>query len=187
MDRLDRILALVRTHVPDLELVPKAESPAMTALAWLVSPINRDFAEKYTTVVGSTVYLPSAPEHMPRDGLAATLAHELVHQLDQAEHGLRFYAEYMLFPLPVGRSRRAWWERRAYAVDPMLAFEQGEGPLKRRFDQLVEVFAGPGYGWMRAGRRSAAAWLEPVVEAVRSGALQAEEPYRSILVAWRGK
>lgn len=180
------MLALVRREIPDLRLVEKRDSPLMRAAAVLTYPLNPAFATDYTTVIGSTVYLPQPVDRVPRDQLAATLAHELVHQLDQRASPVWFYVSYGLLPLPVGRSRRAHWELRAYTVDLMLAHLRGESALERRVDWLAEIFSGPAYGWMWAGKAAAREFIAPAVAAVRAGTVQAQEPYRSILAAWRG-
>ncbi len=184
MDRLDRMIALVRRHVPDLRLRDKRQSGIMRALARAVRPWNPHFQTHYTTVIGATIYLPDSP--LSRDALAATLAHELIHQLDQQRWGWRFYLGYALWA-PIWRTRRAHWERRAYRVDLLLAAEAGDAALTRRAEQLVPLFAGPAYGWMWGGDRAARDFLAPAVAEVRAGTVQAEEPYRSILAAWRGE
>lgn len=156
--------------------------------ARLLRPISPDFATAVTTVVGDTVYLPVPPDRFDRDQLARLLAHELVHQLDQREHGLGFYVSYLLTPVPFGRTHRARWERRAYAVDLLLAWEEGGEPaLRRAAHRIVGLFCGPSYGWMWAGRGAARELLAPTVEAIRGGSLQFEWPYREILAAWRGR
>lgn len=186
-DRLDRILALVRDDVPGLRLVDKQSVPWMGALGALVRPLMPDFATSYTTVIGSTVYLPDTPEAMDARRLAVTLAHEYVHMLDQAEHGMRFYLSYGFSPLPVWRTHRAHWERRAYAVDLLLAHETGgTDRLALAEARLRGIFAGPAYGWMWGGRPAAASFLKPVTERIRAGTLQRDAPYDRILAAWRG-
>lgn len=187
MDRLDRILALVRTHVPEVRLVHKVDSRLMRSLAVVLRPITPDFSTHYTTVLGKTVYLPRSMEAFDRDQLAGILAHELVHQLDMIEHGPWFYVSYVLAPLPAGRTRRAYWERRAYAVDLMLAYEAGgEVELQRLMRRLVQIFSGSAYAWMWTGEDAARRFLEPVCREVRSGALKEREPYASIFEAWSG-
>lgn len=187
MDRLDRMLALVRREIPDLRLVDKHDSALMRAVGAVIRPFNPDFTDGYTTVIGATVYLPRPVDRIPRDGLAATLAHELVHQLDQRDHPLWFYVSYGV-ALPVGRTMRAHWERRGYAVDLMLAHERGgDSGLDRKAAWVADLFAGPSYGWMWAGKAAARAYLAPVVAGVRAGTVQAAEPYRGILAAWRGE
>lgn len=177
---------MVRRHVPDVRLVDKHEFAWMRAFGQVIRPLVPDFDTHYTTVLGRTVYLPRPPDQMPPDVLAATLCHELVHQLDQKRWGLLFYASYA-WALPTGRTMRAYWERRGYAVDLVLAHERG-GPIEvhRVADRLAEVFSGPSYLYMWAGRGSAADYLQPAVDAVLSGQLQQEEPYAEILAAWRG-
>lgn len=186
MDRLDRILALVRSHVPDLVLVHKAESPLMRAAGRALRPFVPDFDTRFTTVLGRTVYLPKPLDEFPRDALAATLAHELVHQIDMNTYGWLFYTSYAVM-LPTGRTWRAVWERRAYAVDLMLAYERGgDQELRRVTGHLVDLFAGSSYVWMWSGREAARRFLEPTLAAVRDGSLKQEEPYRSIYEAWKG-
>jgi len=185
-DRLDRILLLSRSFRPGLRLVDRHEVWWMRLGGELMRPVVPGFNERFTTVIGDTVYLPAPAERLHRDGLAALLAHELVHQLDQRDWGPWFYASYVA-TAPIVRTARAVWERRAYAVDFMLAYEVGgTAALDGQFERVVRIFAGPSYLWMWAGRRAASRFLEPVREAVRQGRLQTEPPYDRILGAWRG-
>lgn len=179
------MLALVRVHVPNVRLIHKHELVWMRVLGRLLKPIMPDFDTHYTTVLGSTVYLPRPPEQMRADTLAATLAHELVHQLDQQRWGLLFYASYA-WALPTGRTMRAYWERRGYAVDLLIARERGGVPeVENVAKRLAHLFSGPGYFWMWAGRSSATEFLRPTVDAVLDGSLDTEAPYNAILEAWR--
>lgn len=185
MTRLDRMLALVRRHRPNVRLIDKHRVPWMRALGIAMRPFMADFMNSTTVVLGDHVYLPCPPERLPGDLLAQILAHELVHQLDQASLGPLFYLSYAGVPLPMGRTMRAWWERRAYAVDLMLAYEDGgEMGLRHARQRIVRLFAGPSYGWMWAGRRSADRFLDPVVQEILDGSLQQRSPYSAILAAW---
>jgi hypothetical protein len=185
MDRLDRMLALVRSHIPDVRLVVKHDVAWLRRVAPLIEVVTPGFMTQYTTVVGSAVMLPRPIDRLPRDILASILAHELVHQLDQQRWGPAFYASYAL-ALPAGRTARAAWERRAYAVDLMLAHHDGgEAALAACERRLVGIFAGRGYAWMWAGEAAAREFLRPTVTAVADGALQTTAPYREILDAWR--
>ena len=123
MDRLDRMLALTRNHIPGARFANKADSALMRSVAKVVRPFNAEFSTRYVTVMGDTVWLPRPVEEWNRDDLAGILGHELVHMLDQKRYGLAFYASYG-FP-PMGRTTRAHWERRAYAVDLLIARERG--------------------------------------------------------------
>jgi len=185
-DRLDRMLDLVRQHRPGVRLVDRNTVPWMRLPGELVRPVVGDINHRFTTVLGDTVYLPGPVEQFDRDRLAAILAHELVHQLDQSRTGPWFYASYVLVA-PTLRTWRACWERRAYAVDLLLAHERGGEPavLATR-DRLVPVFAGPAYGFMWVGSQAARDFLEPVVQGVLDGSLEHQHPYRDILRAWRG-
>jgi hypothetical protein len=187
LDRLDRMLGLVRSHVPDLQFVHKQDSRLMRGLARALTPLTPDFSTRYTTVLGNTVYLPRPIEEFDRDQLAGVLAHELVHQIDMLEHGAWFYVSYLVAPLPTGRTQRAFWERRAYAVDLMLALHtDGEAGLQRTVEWLVMTFSGPAYGWMWHGEDAARRFLEPVCRDVRDGVLQGKAPYDEIYEAWTG-
>lgn len=184
MDRLDRMLALTRTHVPGARFATKADSALMRGLATLVRPFNAEFATRYVTVMGDTVWLPRPVDEWNRDDLAGILAHELVHMLDQQRYGVAFYASYG-FP-PMGRTTRAHWERRAYAVDLLVARERGgTAAVHRVVSRLVPLFAGPAYGYMWAGEAAASAFLRPIVDGVLSGRLDTEAPYDAILATWR--
>ena len=177
--RLDRVLELVRREVAGHRFVLKDER------AWtrLVGRVHPDF-RAFTVVVGRTVYLPRPVHAFEPDRLAAVLLHELVHQLDQRRWGPLFYASYFL-AAPAVRTVRAVWERRAYAVDLLLARERGgERAVRQLAERLAPLFSGRAYGWMWAG--DARAFLEPVVDEVLSGRLELREPYGSILAAWRG-
>ncbi len=181
------MLVLVRAHRPGLRLVDKAESPLMRAVAWFVRPFMPHFLTRVTTVLGDTIYTPGPPESLPPGLLARILAHELVHQIDQRAWGPLFYLSYALLPLPVWRTSRAWWERRAFAVDLMLALhEDGPSGLEMARRRLAVVFGGATYAWMWGGRHAAERFLQPVVDAVTDGELQAQSPYDDILMAWSG-
>ncbi|MEQ1502723.1 MAG: hypothetical protein ABMB14_10865 [Myxococcota bacterium] len=171
-----------------MRLVDKHAVPWMSWLGFAVRPMMPAFMDAVTTVIGDTVYLPGPPASLDRTELARILAHELVHQLDQADHGGWFYASYAAVPAPVGRTMRAYWERRAYAVDLLLAWHDGGEPaLARAADHVARLFSGPAYGFMWAGSDAARAYLAPVVDDVRSGALARRAPYREILAAWTGE
>lgn len=185
--RVERMEALVRRNVPGLRIVEKVDSPLMKGLGRVLRPINPDFMDRYTTVLGSTIYLPCPKSTIPPDELAKTLAHEMVHQLDMQDFGALFYLSYVATPLPLGRTHRAFWERRGYAVDLMIAHHTGGDVRLAAVESWVRgVFAGPAYGWMWSGRPAAAAFLKPVSDAIRAGELQKRQPYADILTAWTG-
>lgn len=184
-DRLDRILSLCRREVPSLRLVHKQEVWWMRVAGLLLRPFVPDFMTSYTVAFCRTVYLPRPPGEMVRDELASILAHELVHLIDQERCGIGFYVSYA-FVLPFFRTWRAVWERRAYAVDLLLARERGgEREVERVAARLVPVFGGPNYLWMWAPTASARRFLRPTVDAVCRGDLDDTEPYKSVLEAWR--
>ncbi len=186
--RLERMLETIRADFPNLRLVEKRTVPWMRVAARVLYPLMPGFETHVTTVIGSTVYLPGPPSSMDPNALAAILAHEYVHQLDQRDHGTLFYLSYGLTPLPCWRTHRAWWERRAYAVDMMLAHQEGgDAALAALESRLRALFAGPAYGWMWGGRSAAASFLRSTAQSVREGRLQRHPPYDRILAAWTGR
>jgi hypothetical protein len=188
MDRLDRILALARRDRPGLRLVDKHDVPVARLVGRLIRPLMPGFVDEVTTVIGDTVYLPAPADRIDRTRLARILAHEIVHQRDQAEHGAWFYLSYALAPLPAGRTRRAHWERRAYAVDLAIAWlSGGEAELARTAEIVARLFSGPTYGWMWSGEDAATQYVGAVADEIRSGTLQQRAPYRDILAAWTGE
>lgn len=181
------MVALVRRHRPRLRLVDRHRVGWLRAIGWLVRPVAPDLDERFTTVIGDAVYLPCPVASIDRDRLAAILAHELVHQLDQARYGVWFYVSYAAF-LPVFRTQRAGWERRAYLVDLLIAYERfGEPGVQRTLEQLVGLFAGPAYGFMWVGRAAARRYLAPTVAEVLDGSAVERQPYCEIVAAWRGE
>jgi hypothetical protein len=71
-------------------------------------------------------------------GSTVTLAHELVHVRQQAEHPIWFWVSY-LFLLPFGWNPwRMRWEAEAYAVQVRAGYT---------VESVALVIAGPMYGW----------------------------------------
>jgi hypothetical protein len=66
----------------------------------------------------------------------AVLRHEYVHILDSKKYGLWFYLSYLLLPLPLLITCRAYWEFRGYAQNLIVTFEEtGEIP-----DQHLQAY-----------------------------------------------
>ena len=71
-------------------------------------------------------------------GSKLTLAHELVHVRQQAEHPIWFWVSYLLL-LPLGWNPwRMRWEAEAYAVQVRHGYT---------VESVARVIAGPMYGW----------------------------------------
>ena len=71
-------------------------------------------------------------------GNELTLAHELVHVRQQAEHPVWFWLSYLLL-LPIGWNPwRVHWEAEAYAVQARAGCT---------VESVARVIAGPMYGW----------------------------------------
>ena len=86
----------------------------MSVIAGLLRAIGlREFATRYWTTLGRTIYYPTAvvdPRAHPQ-----VIEHELVHVRQWARWGLLLWLTYVLLPLPVGLAWFRWrWEREAY-------------------------------------------------------------------------
>ena len=84
-----------------------------------------------------------------------TLAHELVHVRQQAEHPIWFWVSYV-FLMPIGWNPwRARWEAEAYAV---------QARAGHPVESLARVIAGPMYGWCcrrRTAEQAIRRFLQP--------------------------
>jgi hypothetical protein len=186
MDRLDRVLGLLQSRLPGTRLVHKADVAWVRVVGRAIRPVLPEVESQFTTAALGTIWLPAPVASFPRDRLAAIVAHELVHLLDQRRWGPLFYASYGV-AMPAGRTMRAYWERRAYVVDLLIARERGgDAAINHLVPWLVERFAGREYAFMWAGRQAALAFLQPAIDGVRRGTYDAEDPYAAILAAWRG-
>ncbi|MBN2799320.1 MAG: hypothetical protein JXX28_09260 [Deltaproteobacteria bacterium] len=186
MGRAEHMLHQAARHGAPLRLGYKLEHRWTRLVGRLLRPILPEFMDRTATVVGGVIYLPLRRGALPDDLIARVVAHEWVHRRDMLAFGPLFYLSYALL-LPVGWTARAHWERRAYAVELMLAWEEGgEQRLAATEAELVTFFAGSSYLWMCPGRRRAQRCLAPVSQQIRAGTLQETIPYRHILAAWRG-
>lgn len=77
----------------------KSSSPLMKIIGVLLYPFNRTFMTRYTTTIGSTIYVPKHPRRhneLSHLSSARTLAHELVHVFDYQRQPFWFVVSYLL-------------------------------------------------------------------------------------------
>lgn len=97
MDKLDRLIEVIRADIPGFRIAFKDESWVMRALGVLLFFTPR-FMTHFTTTIGRTVYVPTRAWLASHpDAAFRVLAHEYVHLWDAAKQGrLRWQATYLL-------------------------------------------------------------------------------------------
>lgn len=91
-------LEQAKTHDPTIQLLPKEDSKLMKVIGFIVKPFNPAFNTRYTTTIGSTIWMPSKlVSSLPEDYLLEVIAHEVQHILDHKSQELWFKVSY-LFP-----------------------------------------------------------------------------------------
>jgi hypothetical protein len=107
-------LELVRKRNPKIELRAKEDSKLMKLLGFLVKPFNPTFNTRYTTTIGTTIWMPSqlAPS-LPEEYFLEVVTHECQHILDDDKSPVLFKLSY-LFPqvlalLSLAAILAIWW------------------------------------------------------------------------------
>lgn len=165
MTPYDVLLAEMQAEFPGLRVVPKADSKLMRFMEVLLWPLlGSAFSERFTTVVGQTIYTPNNWGIRPETARLGTLRHERVHLRQAKRYGrILFTLAYLLFPLPFGlawfRARLEW---EAYEESMRAAFEyRGEAALNAEHRaHIVGHFVGPSYGWMWPFRAQVERWYD---------------------------
>lgn len=161
MTRFDYFVSELQQLVP-FRIRYKDESWEMQLLNLVALWFCPDFMTRYTTVIGSTIYLPSREYvEVHGDSVLRTLAHEVVHMLDAerwSEPGFMFLyltpqifalgillfpffgfwaLLFLLFLLPIPSPFRFYFESRGYAMDVLTAEEVFK---ERTLQRCVEHF-----------------------------------------------
>lgn len=97
--RFENAIALVKEHIPALEILYKDTSWLMKVLGFLSRPFNKEFMTRYTTTFRHRVYYPS-PKYISDSYERALeiLMHEFVHLWDRKQMGDVAYALGYMFP-----------------------------------------------------------------------------------------
>lgn len=97
MEKFNKVVTFVKSHIPGLGVKYKNDSFLMKLLGVLIWPFNHRFMEDFTTTLKWTVYFPSK-EFIEKDPDRAImiLLHEFVHLWDRKEKGVIFSLLYLL-------------------------------------------------------------------------------------------
>lgn len=174
---VDELEARLRAELPGFRIAYKDESRLQRVIAGLVRPFNARYLTDYTTVLGSTVWMPSRDWRARQSpyALVALLRHEAVHLRDMRRFPLIFPITYVLL-LPAGITMRAVWEARAYRESMKVEAEATGAIASATIDALVRRFAGPEYLFMWAAPRAVRRHFERVAADVLADARTLPHP-----------
>ena len=167
--RSEAYLEELRREFPGLRVVRK-EDDAFSRLLDVLLKVGtlggqRDFMTRYTTVIGRTIYTPSAWAGRPDEERYVTLRHEAVHLRQARRMGqLRMSLVYGLWYFPIvwawGRARIEWEAYaetlRAMAEVHGLAYASSR-PVR---EHIVRQFTSAAYGWMWPFPAQVNAWID---------------------------
>lgn len=136
------------------ELRYKDESRLMRLIGRVLRPLVPDFMSRYATTIRRTIYVPRSWRTISED----LLAHELQHVRDAVRFPILFEVSYLLLPLPVVFTARAFWEWRGYRINVERAAERGES-LEETQEWIRSQFCGPAYAWMWPFPKAVDRWV----------------------------
>ena len=139
----------IAQRIPGFKVCYKDSSRFQKMIGRLLSPINRDYMTRYTTVMFGRVYFPSKAfcEEMGPAPIYSILRHEAVHLDDMRRFPGVFQLSYLCL-LPVGITARAFWEWRAYAETMRVEAELTGRISDETIEYITECFRGSDYGFM---------------------------------------
>lgn len=144
----DSYVKKIQEEFPNFRVIPKDESLIMKAIYYItfMKFWNPHFMKNYITTMQGKVYMP---RHLIGSPLMVdVLRHELVHLRDMKKYPILFELSYVLFPLPVIFTMRAFWEFRGYC-ESIRAINDRYGWVSEYYiDFFVEQFTGSSYLWM---------------------------------------
>jgi len=198
MNLRERFVDSIQSVTPGYKLVPKEDSRLMKFLA-IILFFNGDFMSRYTTTVGSTVYMPKDHISSGTRNLS-TLAHEAQHVWDHNRwYGHIFYAVGYILPqvLALGALLSLlaiwfsnWWllallslvflapipaparmaiERRGYLMSLACEWWMYGRDGVSEYTWPVDNFASGDYYWMWPFRKGLVSWFVSELEQIKSG------------------
>jgi hypothetical protein len=174
-ERADTYLEALRAEFPALRIVHKERDVLSRAVDRLLKLVTfggqREYLTRYTTVLGSTIYVPTSWGERGDAERYITLRHEAVH-LRQARRMGRIGMA-LLYALPIlpvglayGRARIEW---EAYA-DTLRAITEVHGLAYARSpavtEHIVRQFTSAAYLWMWPFPGQVRGWIARELEAI---------------------
>jgi len=170
---LDRFLEEMRAEFPRFRIVEKKGdrlSKAIDrALRLLTFGGQSEYLTRYHTVIGDTLYVPSAWAGTADVDRIITLRHERVHLRQRRRYtmpGLTFlyFVPFLPLGLAYGRARIEWeaYTETIRATLELKGRESAASPALRK--RIVHQFTSAAYGWMWPFRRSVEAWYDDALD-----------------------
>lgn len=138
----------IKVEFPKFDVVEKQSSLFMKIIFWIsLMPVwNPYFMDNYVTTMFGKVYMP---KYLIGTTVAIdVLRHEVVHLHDMKKYPVLFELTYLLFPLPIIITGRAFWEFRGYCESIRAENDRYGAVYEQNIDFYVEQFTGPNYLWM---------------------------------------
>jgi hypothetical protein len=166
---------LVR-EFPSVRLVEKERDSLSRVIDRLLRTLTlggqRHYLDRYTTVLGSAIYVPTSWRTRSPEDRYLTLRHEAVHLRQTRRYGVVGMAlRYAFFGLPLGLAwGRAQIEWEAYRETLAVAAELWGLPAAEAMrGHIVAQFTSAAYGWMWPFPSHVNAWFDRAIEELRKG------------------
>lgn len=144
----DDYVQKVKQEFPKFEIIVKEESKLMKLIynITLMRFWNPLFMSYFITVMFGKVYMPRQFIGIPAS--VDILRHEVVHLRDMKKFPILFELSYILFPLPIIFTMRAFWEFRGYCESIRAIYDRYGYVSEKSIDFFVEQFTSSSYLWM---------------------------------------
>jgi hypothetical protein len=173
----ERLIAEIREEFPSFRVVAKAEHTLQRVIDLTLKIVTlggqRGYLSQYHTVLGDTLYVPTAWETASDAERVIVLRHERVHLRQRRRYGavlMTFLYLVPFFPigLAYGRARIEWdaYTETLRATAEILGLDAARSPDLRR--RIVGRFTGPDYGWMWPFRAMVERWYDDVLNGIAS-------------------
>jgi len=161
-------LEALSEELPGLRVVAKADDRLSLAIDRVLRAVTlggqRSYLDRYTTVLGRTIYLPSGWSTRSDVEQLITLRHEAVHLRQFARRGFALMTALYLLPilpfgLAVGRTYIEWeaYRETIRATAELRGLEAARDP--RLEAQIVRQFTSAAYGYMWPFPRQIRGWI----------------------------
>lgn len=167
----------IREEFPRFRIMKKEHSRLNRAIDRALRVLTlggqRDYMSQYHTVLGDTLYVPTAWERASDVDRAIVLQHERVHL--RQKRRLTYPVMTLLYLLPIfpvgfalGRARLEWeaYRETIRATAHHYGLEHANSTAMRA--KIVGRFTGPAYGWMWPFRGAIERWYDQVIEELRA-------------------
>jgi hypothetical protein len=176
-----RSLAFVhalRGEVPSLRVVAKATDPFSRAIDRALRVVTlggqREYIDRYTTVIGTTLYFPTSWNARSDVDRLITLRHEAVHLRQFARLGRPLMSLVYLVPimpmgLAIGRARIEWeaYRETLRATAELRGMDAARDPVLHA--HIVRQFTSAAYGFMWPFPRHVQRWIDEAVAELERG------------------